>query len=247
MTRTALEFSHVRKAYSNGFIALEDVNLRVGAGELLAVVGPSGCGKSTVLRLAASLLTVTSGTVRKTKDDLAYVFQDPTLLAWRTVRANVELLCRIRGIPRQERRLRSSKALELVGLSDSADKLPHELSGGMRMRVSIARALATQPSLLLLDEPFGALDEFTRKRLNDELLNIWSSLGFAAVLVTHSIREAVNFGHRVAVMAPGPGRVIAVHESPLAPGSPAAAALRWVSPALSELADKISHELAFVS
>lgn len=243
----ALRLAGVGKTFPNGFVALEDVNLTVEQGEFVSIVGPSGCGKSTVLRLAAGLIAPSRGRIAKSAGDLAYVFQDPTLLAWRSVRANVELVCRIRKIEKKERAERSRRALELVGLSEVADHLSHELSGGMKMRVSIARALATQPDLLLLDEPFGALDEFTRQRLNDELLAIWAAEGFAAVLVTHSIREAVFLGHRIVVMAPRPGRVLSVHESPVPPDARLEQQARRESPELECLARDISHELAFVS
>ena len=243
----ALELVGVAKTYANGIVALEDVDLGVGRGELVAIVGPSGCGKSTVLRLAAGLIAPSKGRISKSAGDLAYVFQDPTLLAWRSVRANVELVCRIRGIPKQERAERSARALELVGLSEVAGHLSHELSGGMKMRVSIARALATQPDLLLLDEPFGALDEFTRQRLNDELHRIWAVEGFAAVLVTHSLREAVFLGHRIVVMAPGPGRVLSTYASPAPPTGALDHQARRESPELERLALEIGRELAFVS
>jgi len=235
------------KTYSNGFVALGSFDLSVGQGELVSIVGPSGCGKSTVLRLAAGLIAPSRGRIDKPAGDLAYVFQDPTLLAWRTVRSNVELVCRIRKIPKAERAERSRRALELVGLAGVADHLSHELSGGMKMRVSIARALATQPDLLLLDEPFGALDEFTRQRLNDELHRIWATEQFAAVLVTHSIREAVFLGHRIVVMAPQPGRVLAVHDSPAPPDLNLNHQARRESPELERLCVEISHQLAFVS
>ncbi|WP_106214869.1 ABC transporter ATP-binding protein [Kineococcus rhizosphaerae] len=227
-TRTAdlgdlVTFDGVTKTYSNGFAALAPVDLAIRRGEVLSVVGPSGCGKTTLLRMAAGLSGASTGSVRRNVERTSYVFQDPTLLAWRSVQANTELVARIRGVGRAERRRAASEALELVGLGHVAHSLPRELSGGMKMRVSLARALASDPELMLMDEPFAALDEFTRERMSDELLRLWRERGFGVMFITHSIREAVKIGHRVVVMAKGPGRVADVVDSPSPPtGDPSA-------------------------
>jgi NitT/TauT family transport system ATP-binding protein len=171
-------------------------------------VGPSGCGKSTLLRIASGLTAASEGAVLVDTDKIGYVFQDPTLLPWRTVQANVELLAELGGLPKQERRRRADEAIELVGLSDFARHYPRALSGGMRMRVSLARSLTMQPELFLFDEPFGALDEITRERLNDELLQLFQTERFTALFVTHSVTEAVYVSKRVVVMSGRPGRVI---------------------------------------
>ncbi|PUB31797.1 NitT/TauT family transport system ATP-binding protein [Promicromonospora sp. AC04] len=215
-----------------GTVALTDVDLTVGEGELVSLIGPSGCGKSTLLRLIADLDAPTSGSVavfgktaeRARKDqDYGIAFQQAGLLPWRSVRANVELPMQLRGAGglsgRAERAARSAELLALVGLTDFADHRPHQLSGGMQQRVAIARALARSPRLLLMDEPFGALDEMTRERLQDELLRIRAATGAAVVFVTHSIAEAVYLSDRVVVMSPRPGRVVATLDVPL--GGPA--------------------------
>jgi len=209
-----LRVDAVSVRYPDGTAALADVSLRVGAGEIVAVVGPSGCGKSTLLRVVAGLLAPSEGTVRVERAGLGYVFQDATLLPWRTVRANVALLAELQGLDAAERRRRVDDALALVDLAGFEDAYPRQLSGGMRMRVSLARALTLSPSLFLLDEPFGALDELTRERLQDELLGLWSARRFAALLVTHSVHEAVFLSSRVLVMSPRPGAVVGEVEVP---------------------------------
>lgn len=196
--------------------ALESVDLTVGAGEFVSLIGPSGCGKSTLLRLIADLDTPTSGEIRvfgtpahQARLDQAYgiAFQQAGLLPWRTVAANIELPLQLHGVGRAARRARSAELLELVGLSDVAERYPDQLSGGMQQRVAIARSLAESPRLLLMDEPFGALDEMTRERMQTELLRIRSETGAAVVFVTHSIPEAVYLSDRVVVMSPRPGRI----------------------------------------
>ena len=209
--------SGVEKRYQNGTVALEGIGFSVRPGEFLSILGPSGCGKSTVLRLIAGLGEVTAGTVevgglppaeaRKGRGEMAYVFQDATLLPWRTVQGNVEFPLELRGVPRARRREEAREALRTVDLLTVANEYPRQLSGGMRMRVSIARALSTRPKLLLMDEPFGALDEITRQRLNGELLTIAAMAGWTVIFVTHNVFEAVFLSSRVLVMSRRPGRI----------------------------------------
>ena len=203
-----LIFGGVSKRFPDGTTALDGVELRVPAGEFVSVIGPSGCGKSTLLRIASDLTQATGGTVEVQTRKIGYVFQDPTLLPWRTVQANVELFAELRGLPKGERRRRADDAIKLVGLSDFAGHRPRALSGGMRMRVSLARSLTLQPELFLFDEPFGALDEITRERMNDELLQLYLTQRFTAVFVTHSVTEAVFLSTRVLVMSGRPGRIL---------------------------------------
>ncbi|MCC5875508.1 MAG: ABC transporter ATP-binding protein [Candidatus Sumerlaeia bacterium] len=210
--------------FASGVRALEGFNLTIRTGDFLSIVGPSGCGKSTFLRLVAGLLKPTSGTVtgggvdgfaaRKRERRIAFVFQQPTLLPWRTVERNVCLPLELRGGWNRQTRGKVAEVLELVGLSEFARAYPHELSGGMQMRASLARALVTDPDLLLLDEPFAALDDITRQRLNSELLSLWERVRFTALFVTHNVGEAVYLSHRVAVMSARPGRLVADHAIP---------------------------------
>jgi NitT/TauT family transport system ATP-binding protein len=208
MARPVLRFDRVGKRFPDGTVALAGVDLSVASGEFVSVVGPSGCGKSTLLRIAAGLTAASDGAAVVHTDKLGYVFQDPTLLPWRTVQANVELLAELDGLPKQERRRRAGEAIGLVGLSEFAGHRPRTLSGGMRMRVSLARSLTLRPELFLFDEPFGALDEITRERLNDELLQLFLSQRFTALFVTHSVSEAVFMSTRVVVMSGRPGQMI---------------------------------------
>jgi NitT/TauT family transport system ATP-binding protein len=196
--------------------ALQDVSLAVGHRELVSLIGPSGCGKSTLLRLIGDLLTPTSGTLlvngksprqARLARDYGIVFQQPVLYDWRTVEQNVALPLEIMKVPKPERQARTARLLELVGLDELAHLHPWQLSGGMQQRVSIARALSFRPSVLLMDEPFGALDEMTRERLNRELLNVWTETETTLIFVTHSIAEAVFLSDRIVVMSPRPGRV----------------------------------------
>jgi NitT/TauT family transport system ATP-binding protein len=204
-----LGIDDVDLVYPDGTHALSSVDLEVRRGEFISLVGPSGCGKSSLLRIAAGLVRPTSGLVRNGSTELGYVFQDATLLPWRTVAGNVGLLPQLRRVGRKERRELVSAAVETVGLRGFEDKYPHTLSGGMKMRVSLARALTLDPDLFLFDEPFGALDEMTRERLNDEVLQLFQIKRFAGVFVTHSVQEATFLSTRVIVMSSGPGRVVA--------------------------------------
>jgi NitT/TauT family transport system ATP-binding protein len=215
----------VGKRYDDGTRALSAVDLSVEPGQFVAVVGPSGCGKTSLLRIAAGLATPTEGSVRLGSTSVGYVFQDPTLLPWRTVRANVELFGELRALPKEERRRRAAEAIELVGLEEFARRRPRTLSGGMRMRVSLARSLTLRPELLLLDEPFGTLDEITRERLNDELLRLFGLRRFAALFVTHSVSEAVFLATRVIVLSARPGRIVGEYDIPF--GYPRGPELRF--------------------
>jgi NitT/TauT family transport system ATP-binding protein len=199
--------------------AIRDVDLTVARGEFISIVGPSGCGKSTLLRLVADLDSPTSGSIAvfgkpareaRLGHDYGIAFQQAGLLPWRTVRANIELPLSLHGVGRAARRERADEMLALVGLADFADHFPDQLSGGMQQRVAIARALAERPSLLLMDEPFGALDEMTRERLQSELVRICAETQAAVVFVTHSIPEAVFLSDRVVVMSARPGRIAGI-------------------------------------
>ena len=235
-----LRFSGVTKKFSGGTTALAEANLEVAPGEFVSVVGPSGCGKSTLLRIASGLDGITGGSVEVGAERLGYVFQDATLLPWRTVRQNVGLFAELEKMGKTERNRRIAEAIELVGLAGFERHLPHQLSGGMRMRASLARSLVLDPEVFLFDEPFGALDEITRERLNDELLRTHLLRSFAALFVTHSVAEAVFLSTRVAVMSARPGRVIAdiavPFEYPRVPG------LRY-TPEFGALCGEVSSHL----
>jgi NitT/TauT family transport system ATP-binding protein len=201
----------VGKTFANGVVALDGLDLAVRPGEFLTLLGPSGCGKSTALRIVAGLSAPDRGAVEWSQADAAqrqigFVFQEPTLMPWATVEANVRLPLRLLGLEAQAP-ARIGAALERVGLAGFAQAYPRELSGGMKMRASIARALVTEPKLLLMDEPFAALDEITRFRLNSDLLELWQTLGKTVVFVTHSVFESVYLSNRIIVMTPRPGRV----------------------------------------
>jgi len=201
----------VGKVFANRLEALKGVDIDVREGEFLSLLGPSGCGKSTVLRLLAGLTTPTSGAIdwRGGRPALSFVFQEPTLMPWATVFANVWLPLRLAGVSKHKARPHVEGALEKVGLAGFADAYPRELSGGMKMRASIARALITRPAVLLMDEPFAALDEITRSKLNDDLVALKCSLGATVVFVTHSVFESVYLSTRIVVFAPRPGRGVA--------------------------------------
>lgn len=197
---TAIALDHVALRFAGGTVALNDLSLALEAGSFTALVGPSGCGKSSVLRVIAGLLAPSAGTVSRPAGRVGFVFQEPTLLAWRSVYDNVALPLRLQKLAEPTRAARVQEALHLVGLTARAGALPRQLSGGMKMRVSLARALAQQPEILLMDEPFGALDELTRNRLDDDLLGIWQARRPTVLFVTHSMSEAAYLAERVVVM-----------------------------------------------
>jgi NitT/TauT family transport system ATP-binding protein len=207
-----------RVTYEGAIAALDGVRLDIAPGQFVSVVGPSGCGKSTLLRLIAGLIQPSSGSVSvsgqspraaRRSGGLAFVFQDATLLPWRSLAANVGLPLELERVPGRKRAQLVSRALDLVALGEFARRYPDQLSGGMRMRASLARAIVTQPKLMLLDEPFGALDDITRQMLNEELANLWARDRWTGVFVTHNIAEAVFLSERVLVMSPRPGRIVA--------------------------------------
>jgi NitT/TauT family transport system ATP-binding protein len=209
----------VSKRFSNGTVAVSGVDLDLGAGEFVSLLGPSGCGKSTLLRMIAGLGDVSAGRIDwpaatydwrgRPERDVGFVFQDATLMPWATALKNVMLPLVLKRVPAAQARERAGAALAAVGLGAFLKAYPRELSGGMKMRVSIARALVTEPGILLMDEPFAALDEITRQKLNDDLLALWSRARFTVVFVTHSVFESVYLSQRIAVMAARPGRIIA--------------------------------------
>ena len=200
----------VSKTFANGVQALADFSLDIDTGEFLSILGPSGCGKSTLLRIVAGLAAASTGEIEwpAGKPDIGFVFQEPTLMPWATALANVALPLKLHGVAPGEREARAAEALDHVGLRGFERVYPRELSGGMKMRVSIARALVTAPRLLLMDEPFAALDEITRHRLNADLLALWEKNRFTVVFVTHSVFESVFLSQRIAVMAARPGRLV---------------------------------------
>ena len=205
--------SAVSKLYGSTTV-LEHIDLTIAKGEFVSLIGPSGCGKSTLLKLISGLTAATDGSIQvdgmtpvNARETISYIFQDATLLPWRTVTSNVGLGLELERVSREVRKQKVQSLLDLVGLAHVARSYPRQLSGGMKMRVSVARALATRPRLLLLDEPFGALDEMTRDRLNEELLRLKTEQNWTAVFVTHSVAEAVFLSTRVIVLAPSPGRI----------------------------------------
>jgi NitT/TauT family transport system ATP-binding protein len=235
-----LVFRSAGKVFPDGTEAVRDVSFSLRRGEFLSVVGPSGCGKSTLLRMASALSPETSGTVERLVENIGFVFQDATLLPWRTVQRNVELLAELDGVKRSERQKLVADAIKLVGLDGFEKHYPKALSGGMKMRASVARALTTKPPVFLLDEPFGALDEITRGALNEELLRLYLSQQFAAIFITHSISEAVYLSSRVLVMSPRPGRIVGEVEVPFS--YPRSSDLRF-DPEFAKIAGEISRLL----
>ena len=212
--KPALSFRDLGMIFPDGTEALRGVSFDVAPGEFVTVVGPSGCGKSTLLKVASNLLPHTSGDVEVDREHLGYTFQDATLLPWRTVRRNVELLLELRGTSKGDRAEIAQQNIDLVGLAGFENYYPKRLSGGMKMRVSLARSLALNPSVFMFDEPFGALDEITRERLNSELLELFVTEGFAGLFITHSIQEAVFMSTRILVMSARPGRIVAEFDVP---------------------------------
>ena len=222
-TGSTVALRGVRHVFPGGVVAVESMDLEIAAGEFVAILGPSGCGKSTLMRIVAGLERPTGGTVAVSHPDalahpkgtgspdssLAYVFQDAHLLPWRTVLSNAALPLELRGVARAERDQAATDALVKVGLGDALARYPAQLSGGMRMRVSLARAMVTQPTLLLLDEPFAALDEITRQRLDEQLRELWQARRMTVIFVTHSTNEAVFLAERTVVLSKRPGRIVA--------------------------------------
>jgi NitT/TauT family transport system ATP-binding protein len=237
---SALAFDRVSKVFPDGTQALDEVSLQVRSGEMVSIVGPSGCGKSTLLRLASRLSAPSAGSIAVAEGNLGYVFQDATLLPWRTVQSNVELLAELAGVPRAVRARLAAEAISLTGLNGFERHRPRALSGGMRMRVSLARALTMRPRIFLFDEPFGALDEITRERLNGELLGLFERERFAGLFVTHSVGEATFLASRVLVMSARPGRIVAEIDVPF--GYPRAPELRF-DPDFAAVAGRISAQL----
>ncbi|EJE50231.1 ABC-type nitrate/sulfonate/bicarbonate transport system, ATPase component [Acidovorax sp. CF316] len=246
----AVQVLSAEKTYPNGTQALLPVDLTIEEGEFVTLLGPSGCGKSTLLKMVAGLLEPTDGRLQlwhkpvtqldESGKKMAFVFQSPTLMPWASVQTNVRLPLDLAGVPRQEADGRVAEALSLVGLSKFANALPRALSGGMQMRVSIARGLVTQPDLLLMDEPFGALDEITRHKLDADLLDLWRKKKLTVIFVTHSIHEAVFLSSRVVMMAARPGRV--VEEFRIAAPYPRTADF-MVSPEFSRYAKQLQDSL----
>jgi len=236
----SLSFQNISMEFPDGTKAIADVSFDVSKGEFVTVVGPSGCGKSTLLRIASGLLEQTSGTVKVDRSNIGYVFQDATLFPWRTVRSNIELFLELHKIPKSDRAEIIQRSIDMVGLTGFEDYYPKALSGGMRMRASLARTLTLKPPLLMFDEPFGAVDEITREYLNEETLKLFSQEKFAGLFITHSISEAVFLSTRVLVMSARPGRVIASFDVPYAyPRDPS---LRFEA-SFADLSGKINEAL----
>jgi NitT/TauT family transport system ATP-binding protein len=245
-----ISISHLSKEYPNDKKVISDLALTARSGEFVSVLGASGCGKSTLLKMIAGLSPVSGGSIQidgmiptNAREIMSFVFQDPTLLPWRTVAGNVELALEFEGLSKPLRRKRIESVLKLVGLSEVASYYPRQLSGGMKMRVSIARALATTPRLLLMDEPFGALDEMTRNRLNEELLALKDAQGWTTLFVTHSISEAVFLSDRIILMSANPGKV---HEEIAIPLPALRAAAIRSEPAFLSLVGQVSRALAAI-
>lgn len=242
-----IQLSNVAKQFGDGPRVLESIDLQADPGDFVAIIGPSGCGKSTLLRLLAGLSPATAGEISIAGHapgaggpEVSFVFQEATLMPWARVAANVALPLQLRGVDKTEQTQVVDSCLRRVRLADRADAFPRQLSGGQQMRVSIARALAVQPQLLLLDEPFGALDEMTRNHLNEELLTLRQDAPWTAFFVTHSITEAVFLANRVIVMAANPGRI--AHEVRVDLPYPRTAATRG-TPEFHELTDRLSRLL----
>jgi len=236
----ALTFNNVGMTFPDGTRALGGVSFEINPGEFVTVVGPSGCGKSTLLRIASNLETETEGKCEVDRDSIGYVFQDATLLPWRTVRKNIELIAELHGTSTSERTKLAQDAINLVGLNGFEEKYQIQLSGGMKMRASLARSLVMKPEVFLFDEPFGALDEITRERLNDELLRLFQLEGFAGLFITHSIAEAVYMSTKVLVMSARPGQIVGSFDIPFE--YPRAHSLRY-EPKFAEICGEVSLAL----
>jgi NitT/TauT family transport system ATP-binding protein len=236
----ALSFKGVSMVYPDGTHALSETSFDVRPGEFVTVVGPSGCGKSTLLKIASGLNKPTTGSVEVDRSTLGYVFQDATLLQWRTVQRNVELLAELAGVDKETRAKSAAEKIELVGLKGFEKKYPKQLSGGMKMRASLARTLVLDPKVFLFDEPFGAVDEITRERLNDEVIGLFGRQRFAGLFITHSISEAVFLSTRVLVMSARPGRIVAEFNIPF--DYPRVPDLRFDAE-FARISGEISHEL----
>jgi NitT/TauT family transport system ATP-binding protein len=249
--RPLITLADVSKTYRGGTVALTDVNLTVGDGEFISILGPSGCGKSTLLRMVAGLGGITGGTIdwpqaRYTANgdpirDLGFVFQEPTLMPWATVFNNIYLPLKLNGVSRRDAKARIDDVIAMVGLEKFAEAYPRQLSGGMKMRVSIARALVVKPRVMMLDEPFAALDEITRFRLNNDLLRLWQDQKWTVMFVTHSVFESVYLSNRIIVMSARPGRIIA--DLPIPAPYPRGEAFRMSSD-YNELCRMTSNELS---
>lgn len=247
-----VHLQNVSKIYPNGKTAVQTINLDIQEGEFVSFVGPSGCGKSTIFKMISGLIDHTEGTLeilgttpqlaQQQSTDVSFVFQDATLLPWRNVFNNVMLPLEFRNFSKQQKQEQVYKAIEMVGLKDYAKALPRELSGGMRMRVSIARALVAKPKLLLMDEPFGALDEITRQNLQTELLKIWEREHMTVLFITHNVFEAVYLSTKIAVMTPSPGKVQSFVDVPLS--YPREPELRSTYQ-FSDIVAKVSQNLKF--
>lgn len=235
-----VRLSDVDKQFGDGPRVLSGINLSIAPGEFVCLLGASGCGKSTVLNLIAGLDRPTAGSIESPVEGSAVMFQESALLPWLTASRNVELALRLRGVKRSERRQRARELLATVNLSDAIDKRPHELSGGMRQRVALARALAQDKPVLLMDEPFAALDAITRDLLHDELERVWHHTGRAIVFVTHNVREAVRLGQRIVLLSSRPGRVAAEWSVPEGPGKGAEADSAALA---AEITDRLRTEL----
>ena len=249
-SRSHIEIREVSKTYPNGTHVLDRISLNIHPSELVSIIGPSGCGKSTLLKLVAGLSPLSSGKIAidgmepvNAREIMAFMFQDATLLPWRTVQRNVELSLELHGESRARRKEKATAALALVGLGNVAGQYPRQLSGGMKMRVSIARALSGRPKVLLMDEPFAALDEMTRDRLNEELLRLRAENRWTALFVTHSVAEAVFLSDRVVVLSAHPGRI--AHEIPIRFDAPRNADLRLCAE-YEQMVLEVTHKLRSV-
>jgi NitT/TauT family transport system ATP-binding protein len=241
----AIKLMDVSKVYGRGpsaVLAVDRLSLTVAPGEFVCLIGASGCGKSTLLNMVADLDSATSGLVDTGGKRVSVMFQEPALFPWLTARKNVELAMQARDVPKQQRRLRAMELLATVHLAEFADKRPHELSGGMRQRVALARALALDSDILLMDEPFGALDAMTRDLLHDELERICAERSLTVLFVTHNVREAVRLGDRVVVLSSRPGRVIA--EYPVERSGPRRIDSVQVAELASTITDRLREEMS---